>query len=132
MHLVYTMFIPYLSLVYTIPAGHCADCPRYHFVLEDPSDVPLGECWVTLPQLFLTCHLRSTDGKQPKARHAYAEHDIRVVLVFYSTFEKLDLPCSGQIEKLDVSKNYKPTPKHTLYVGQVSDVLPAVPGVACP
>ena len=59
------MFIPYLSLVYTIPAGHCADCPRYHFVLEDPSDVPLGECWVTLPQLFLTCHLRSTDSQKP-------------------------------------------------------------------
>ena len=76
--------------------------PPYPFVLEDPSGVPLEECWVARSELFFTCHLRPTDGRQPKARHTYGEvrdDDSRVALVFYSTFEKLGLTCSGPMEK---------------------------------
>ena len=100
---------------------------QYPFVLEDPSTVPFEECWVVSPQLFFTCHLRPTDGRLPKARRIYGEDDIQVALVFYSTFEQLDLPGSGPMDKRDVQKYYKPTPTPTLYVGQVSNVLGRVP-----
>ena len=95
LHLFNTMFIPYLSLVYTIPAGHCAHCAPISFCLGRPR-----------PQIFFTCYSRPTDGRQPKAFHTYGEDDIRVALVFYSTFENLDLPGSGPMGKLDVPKYY--------------------------
>ena len=30
----------------------------YPFVLDDPADVPLEECWFALPKLYFTRHLR--------------------------------------------------------------------------
>jgi len=81
------------------------------------------------PQLFFTCHLRPTDGRLPKARRTYGKDDIQVALVFYSTFEQLDLPGSGSMGKHDVQKYYEPTPTPTLYVGQVCNVLGRVPSM---
>jgi hypothetical protein len=63
----------------------------------------------------------------PKARSTYGEDEIQVALVFYSTFEQLDLPGSGPMDKWDVQKYYEPTPATTfyvtIYVGQVFNVL---------
>jgi hypothetical protein len=72
---------------------------------------------VVCPQLFFTCHLRPTDRLLPKARHTYGEDNIQVALVFYNTFEQLDLPGSGPMDWLDVQKYYKPTPAPILHVG---------------
>ena len=70
----YLWFIPLLQdTVLTVPQCPC--------VLEDQVDVPLEEWSVACPQVFITCHLRPTDGLQPKARHTYGEDDIRVALV---------------------------------------------------
>jgi hypothetical protein len=82
----YTLFIQYLSpivpglyhvyfiLIPSYPSYPCLQdtvltVPPYPFVLEDPSEVPLKERWVASPKLFFTCHLRPTDGRQPRARH---------------------------------------------------------------
>ena len=40
--------------------------PPHPFVLDDPSEVPLEECWMALPQLFFTCFLRPVGGRPPK------------------------------------------------------------------
>ncbi len=40
------------------------------------------------------------------ARRTYGEDDIQVALVIYSTFEQLDLPGSGPMDKRDVQKYY--------------------------
>ena len=71
--------------------------------LDEPSDVPLDQCRCARPQLYFTCHLRPTGGRQPKkSNYTY----IRVDLVFYSTFEPLDLPCKGQMETQGLLKFY--------------------------
>jgi hypothetical protein len=101
--------------------------PPYPYVLEDPSDVPLDDCWIVCPQLYFTCHLRPTNGRQPKARHTYGEDDISVELVFFSTFEELALPGSGPMESSGVQKYYEPSPTPILYVGPVANVLGRVP-----
>ena len=62
------------------------------------SMTPLDECWYASSQLYLTCHLRPTGGRQPKGRHMHGEDDIRVDLELYSTFEHLDLPGSSPLE----------------------------------
>ena len=81
----YTMFIQYLSPIVPglyhvyfilIPSYPCRQdtvltVPQYPFVLENPLEVPLKECWVASPELFFTCYLRPTDGLQPRARHTY-------------------------------------------------------------
>jgi hypothetical protein len=47
-----------------------------------------------------------TDCPRPVAC-TYGEDDIQVALVLYSTFEQLDLPGSGPMDKLDVQKYYE-------------------------
>jgi hypothetical protein len=39
--------------------------------------------------------------------YSASEDDIQVALVFYSTFEQLDLPCSGPVDKRDVQMYYE-------------------------
>jgi hypothetical protein len=75
---------------------------------------------------LVTCHLRLTDGLLPKARRIYGENDIQVALVFYSTFEQLDLPCSGPSRTSWMFRSIR-SPTLTRYVGQVSNVLGRVP-----
>jgi hypothetical protein len=50
--------------------------------------------------------LRPTDGRFSKALFTYGEDDIQVALVFYSTFQQLDLPGSGPMDRQDVQKYY--------------------------
>ena len=64
-------------------------CP---FVLDDPSDVPLEECWFALLKLYLTCGLRPRVGESPTGCRTKGEVDIAGQLMFYSTFEVLGLP----------------------------------------
>ena len=50
-------------------------------------------------QLFFTCFLRPVGGRRPKREmDTYGPDDIRVDLMFFSTFEDLDLPGSGPME----------------------------------
>jgi len=102
--------------------------PPHPFVLDDPSEVPLEECWMARPQLFFTCFLRPVDGRPPKrAMDTYGPDDIRADLVLFSTFEDLDLPGSGPMETRGVTKYYEPSPTPILYVGPISNVLGRVP-----
>ncbi len=58
----------------------------------------------------MTCHLRPTDRLSKASRmHLWSpgEDNIQVALVLYSTFEQLDLPGSGPMDKLDVQKYYE-------------------------
>ena len=50
-----------------------------------------------------------------------------VQLMFYSTFEVLDLPSSGLMETRGVVKLYEPSLTPIPYVGQVSNVLRLAP-----
>ena len=88
---------------------------------------PLDECWYASSQLYLTCHLRPTGGRQPKGRHMHGEDDIRVDLELYSTFEHLDLPGSSPLENNKNSflgrAETVPSPTPIPYVGPVSNVL---------
>ena len=69
-----------------------------------------------------------SDGRLPKRiSDTYGEDDFRVELVFYSTFEPLDLPCSGPMEAQGMPKFYEPLPTPVLYGGQFSMF-----GGACP
>jgi hypothetical protein len=57
----------------------------------------------------------------------YGPDDIRVDLMFFSTFEDLDLPGSGPMESKGIRKFYDPSPTPILYVGPISNVLGRVP-----
>ena len=79
--------------------------PPYPFVLDDsdPTEVPLEERWFALPQLYFTCYLRPRDhGRSPTGCRTFGEDNIAVQLMFYSTFEVLDLPGSGSMETRSV------------------------------
>jgi len=125
--LIYTMVIPYLSLTYSVGQDTVLIVPPYPYVLEDPADVPLDDCWIARPQLYFTCHLRPANGRQPKARHTYGKDDIPVELVFFSTFEELALSGSDPMKSRGVAKYYEPSPTPTLYVGSIANVLGRVP-----
>ena len=102
--------------------------PPYPYAVEEPSDVPLEECWVVRPQLFFTCHLRPKGAREPKrANYTYGPDDIKVALVFYSTFEPEVLPGNSPMEAVEVQKLYEPSPTPILYVGLVTNVLGRVP-----
>ena len=58
-----------------------------------------------------------------KSNCTYGDDHILVGLVFFSTFEDLDLPGSGLMEANQVSNMYKPSPTPILYVGPVSNML---------
>ena len=83
--------------------------PPYLYAVDEPSDVPLEDCWVVRPPLFFSCHLRPLGGRQPKrSNNTYGLDDIQVQLVFYSTFEPVDLPGGGPMdsEAVGVQKLY--------------------------
>jgi hypothetical protein len=48
-----------------------------------------------------------TDGCPRPVARTYGEDDIQVALVFYSTFEQLDLPGSGPMDKQNIQKYYE-------------------------
>jgi len=102
--------------------------PPYPYTMEDPCKVPLEKCWVVRPQLFFACYLRPIGGRPPKrANYIYGPDDIKVQLVFFSTFEPVALPGDGPMEKWGVQKFYEPSPTPVLYVGLAADVLGRLP-----
>ena len=89
--------------------------PPFQYAVDEPSNVPLEDCWVVRPQLFFSCHQRPMGGRQPRrSNYMYGPDDIQVYLVFYSTFEPLDLPGGGPMEAVDVQKLYEPSPTPSL------------------
>ena len=102
--------------------------PPYPYSVEDPCDIPLEKCWVVRPQLFFACYLRPIGGRPPKrTNYTHGPDDIKVQLVFFSTFEPVALPGGGPMEKWGVQKLYEPSPTPILYVGLAADVLGRVP-----
>ncbi len=55
---------------------------------------PLKTVGYACPQLFFQCHLRPTGGRQPKnlSYKIGPDDDLMFNLVFFSTFEELNLP----------------------------------------
>ena len=98
--------------IYSVRRIRCSPCPNFHLFwsLDDSTYVLLEECWFALPQLFFTCYLRPRDGNSQAGRCTYGEDDIQVQLMFYSTFEVLDLPGSGLMETRHVVKLCEPSP----------------------
>ena len=103
--------------------------PPYPYnVEEDRHDVPLEDCWYARPQLFFTCALRPRGGRMPKnPTYKTGPDDIVHSLVFFSTFEELDLPIKGPMEDAGVTKLYEPTPIPCLYVAPAQNLVGRVP-----
>ena len=102
--------------------------PPYPFVLDDPSEVPLEACGHARPQLFFNCYMRPAGGRLPKkANNTYGTDNILVDLIFFSTFEDLDLSCFCPMEANQVHKLYEPLPTPVLYVGPVNNLLGRLP-----
>ena len=79
--------------------------PFPYCIEEDRHDVPLEDCWYACPQLYLTCVLRPKNGRLPKNRtYKTGPDDIECTLVFFSTFEELELPIKGPMEDSGVVK----------------------------
>ena len=129
--------------MYTVCIGTYHDCtfvqdtilvvPPYPYSIEeDRHDVDLEDCWASRPQLFFTCHLRPKDGRMPKTgRHKTGPDDVKVDLVFFSTFEELQLPIKGPMEDAGVVKLYEPSPTPCLYVAPVENMVGRIPLIPC-
>ena len=124
-------------MTYAVLTGCCAHCPPISVrgggstrwgSTGQPSDIPLEKFWVVRPQLFFSCHLRPRGGPPPKrANYRCVQDDIQVQLVFYITFEPLDLAGGGLMEAVGVQKLYVPSPSPILFVGLAANVLGRVP-----
>ena len=102
--------------------------PFPYCIEEDRHDVPLEDCWYARPQLFFTCVLRPKNGRLPKNRtYKTGPDDIECTLVFFSTFEELELPIKGPMEDSGVVKLYEPSPTPCLYVAPVENMVGRVP-----
>jgi hypothetical protein len=100
-------------------SGHCTLLSVTHRTSET--------CWIASSQPFFTCFLRSASGRRPTGKREIDPYggpdNIRVDLVFFSTFEDLDLPGSGPMESKGIRKFYDPSPTPILCVGPISNVL---------
>ena len=62
-------------------------CP---LTLQVPSDIPIAECWYSRPHLIFNCNVRPKDGRPTSRANYLGPADIRLELVFFSTFGSLD------------------------------------------
>ncbi len=83
---------------------------------------------------ILTCHphvnLRPAHGRLPKNyTYKHGPDDLCYTLVFFSTFEVLDLPIKGPMEDAGLVKLYEPspTPSGCLYVAPAESMVGRVP-----
>ena len=99
-------------------------------------------------QLFFKCHLRPKHGRQP--RNSWSRYillytciyryiivytifnhlipdDLLCKLVFFNTFEELNLPIKGPMEDSGVIKLYEPSPTPCLYVAPAENMVGRVP-----
>ena len=124
------MVIPDVYIVRRIFCSQCPLCLHIHLQMSWTTQLTslLKSVGCPAPALFhLLLNGRSKDGRSPTGSSTYVEDDIQVQLMFYSTFEVLDLPSSGQMETRRVVKLYEPSPMPILYVGPVSNVLGRFP-----
>jgi hypothetical protein len=83
------------------------DPPYPYSIADDIADVPFGYCWYALPQLFFKCHLCPPGAWSPKnPLYKICPDDLLFNLVFFSTFEELNLPIHGPMEDAEVLKLY--------------------------
>jgi hypothetical protein len=101
--------------------------PPYPFTLEDPPNVPLEDAWYARPQLFFSCWFRPTGGRPPsQGNYTIGPDDFQMELVFFSTFEELQLPARGPMDHA-TTKLYEPSPTPILFVAPLNNVLGRVP-----
>jgi hypothetical protein len=106
--------------------------PPYPYSIEDRHDVALEDCWAARPQLFFSCHLRPMDARLPKnGLTKIGQDDIKYDLVFFSTFEELQLPIKGPMEDAGVVKLYEPSPTPCLYVAPAENMVGRIPLMPC-
>ena len=123
--------------------------PYPYCIEEDSHDVALEDCWFARPQFFFRCCLRPKDGRVPNNRnykagpgiykyipvypstyvfnHYFTPDDLLRELVFFNTFEELNLPITGPMEDSGVVKLYEPSPTPCLYVAPVENMVGRVP-----
>ena len=105
----------------------CLILPPYPFSLEDPDNMSIDDAWFARPQLFFTCWLRPIDGRPPRnINYSRGPDDVEVHLVFFSTFEALDLPAQGPMDHA-TTKLYEPSPTPILFVAPCNLMLGRVP-----
>ena len=123
------MIISYLSLVHTMPAGHCAHFSPILFCLERtlgrPSLRVLGRQPPAFFHLLLETHGRVA-AKSP-SHLLRARHPSRAGFLQHLRKTQAGPARFWSDGKAVVPKCYGPAPTPTLYVGQVSDVLGRVP-----
>ena len=98
--------------------------PYPYSITEDIEDVPFEDCRYARTQLLFQCHLRPAGGRPPKnPSYKIGPDDLLFNLVFFSTFEKLNLPMQGPMEDAGVLKLYEPGPIPCLYVAPVDHMV---------
>ena len=99
--------------------------PPYPYCIEeDNNEVPLEDCWYARPQLLFTCYLRPSCVRPPKnASYRCGPDDLCYHLVLFSTFEELNLPIHGPMERAGVTKLYEPFSTPCLYVAPAANNL---------
>jgi hypothetical protein len=84
--------------------------PYPYSIADDIADVPFWDGWYALPQLLFKCHLHPTPttGRWSPKNSSYkiGPDDLLFNLVFFSTFEELNLPIHGPMEDAEVMKLY--------------------------
>jgi hypothetical protein len=63
--------------------------------------------------------------------YKHGPDDLCYTLVFFSTFEVLDLPIKGPMEDAGVVKLYEPSPTPCLYVAPAENMVGRVPLIPC-
>jgi hypothetical protein len=128
--LVYTTFIYIVIPVVRVQDTIVVIPPYPYSITEDIGNVSFKDCWYhdAHPQLFFQCHLRPTGGWPPKNQfYKFDPDDLLFNLVFFSTFEKLNLPIHGPMEDAEVLKLYEHGPTPFLYVAPVDHMVGRVP-----
>jgi hypothetical protein len=94
------MYTVYTNLLHCCVQDTIVVVPPFPYCIEeDLHDVPLEDCWCARPQLFFTCVMRPKNGRLPKDKRCHTgPDDIVHTLVFFSTFEELNLPMKGPME----------------------------------
>jgi hypothetical protein len=138
-----------LSLFHLILTALRRTVMMLHYCIEeDRHDVALEDCWFARPQLFFRYYLRPKDGRVPKnsnykagpgmykyipvytsmyVLNHFTPDDLLHELVFFNTFEELNLPIKGPMEDSGVVKLYEPSPTPRLYVAPVENMVGRVP-----
>ncbi len=90
----------------------------------------MEDCWYARPQLLFTCYLCPKGGRPPKnPTYRCCPDDPPYHLVFFSTFEELQLPMSWPMERAQavVTKLYEPFPTPCRYVAPAACMVGRIP-----